>query len=227
MENTAELSRASSKPTLSEQTAKARDEFIAGLPDSAKQTVAAAMQKLMASNFGDNALHIGDTIPNFTLPNAKGENVTISEYLNKGPLVLSFYRGGWCPFCNLEFKALTDALPKIQSLGANLVGISPETPDVAQQTVSKHNLPFEVLSDVGNEVIKSFGLVNEVFEEMRPLYLEWGLDIPAANGDDSWEIPIPATYVIDTQGVIRAAYVNKDYTQRMEPADIIAALERL
>ena len=185
------------------------------------------MQKLMASNFGDNALNVGDTIPRFTLPNAKGEPVAIANVLKNGPLVISFYRGGWCPFCNLEFKALTDALPEIQRYGATLIGISPETPDVAQQTVSQHNLPFEVLSDVGNDVIRTFGLVNVVYEEMRPLYLEWGLDIPAHNGDDSWEIPIPATYVIDTQGVIRAAYVNKDYTQRMEPADIISSLKQL
>jgi peroxiredoxin len=225
--DTAELAAPAAKQTLSAQTTKAKDEFIASLPESAKQSITTAFQKLMASNFGDNALNVGDTIPLFTLPNAKGEPVAIKDVLKNGPLVISFYRGGWCPFCNLEFKALSDALPEIQRYEATLIGISPETPDVAQQTVSQHHLPFAVLSDVGNEVIKSFGLVNVVYEEMRPLYLEWGLDIPAHNGDDSWEIPIPATYVIDTQGVIRAAYVNKDYTQRMEPADIIVALKQL
>ena len=221
--NTVETAR----PSLSKQLANARDEFIASQSEDAQATIGAAMGKLMASEFGSNALIVGEAIPQFSLPNANGERVSIADYVKNGPVVLSFYRGGWCPFCNLEFKALSDALPEINSLGASLIGISPETPDVAQETVSKHNIHFEVLSDVGNEVIRKFGLLTEVYEEMRPLYLEWGLDIPAANGDDKWEIPIPATYVIDTKGVIRTAYVNKDYTQRMEPADIIAALKDL
>ena len=215
------------KQTLSEQTARVRDEFIAAQPDEDKGIIGAAMEKLMASQFGSNALKVGDAIPHFTLSNAGGKPVAIASYLENGPVVLSFYRGGWCPFCNLEFKALSDALPEINGLGASLVGISPETPSVAQETVSKHDIPFEVLSDVGNEVVKQFGLLTVVYEEMRPLYLKWGLDLPAHNGDDSWEIPIPATYVVDKQGVIRAAYVNKDYTQRMEPADIISALKKL
>lgn len=216
-----------SKQSLSEQMAKARDEFIASQSEEAQATIGAAMGKLVTSDFGSNALIVGEVIPQFSLPNANGDSVSIADYVKNGPVVLSFYRGGWCPFCNLEFKALSDALPEINGLGASLIGISPETPDVAQETVSKHKIHFEVLSDVGNEVIRKFGLLTEVYEEMRPLYLEWGLDIPAANGDDKWEIPIPATYVIDTKGVIRAAYVNKDYTQRMEPNDIIAALKEL
>lgn len=213
--------------SLSDQMAKARDEFIASQSEEDKMIIGAAMEKLMGSDFGSKALVVGDDIPQFILPNAKGDKISIVDRLENGPVVLSFYRGGWCPFCNLEFKALSDALSEINGLGASLIGISPETPDVAQETVSKHNLPFEVLSDVGNEVIKQFGLFTEVYEEMRPLYLQWGLDIPAANGDEKWEIPIPATYIVDKQGVIRAAYVNKDYTQRMDPGDIIAELKKL
>lgn len=211
-------------PELSEQMAKTRDEFLASQPPENMEIVGAAMAKLMASAFGDNALNVGDEIPSFSLPNAKGEPVSIADYLNKGPLVISFYRGGWCPFCNLEFKGLTDVLPEINRLGASLVGIAPETPDVAQETVSKHNIPFEVLSDVGNKIADQFGLVMEVYEEMRPLYLQWGLDIPAVNGDDTWQLPIPATYVVNPQGKIVAAYINRDYTQRMEPVEIIKAL---
>lgn len=213
--------------SLSDQMAKARDEFIASQSEEDKMIIGAAMEKLMGSDFGSKALVVGDDIPQFILPNAKGDKISIVDRLENGPVVLSFYRGGWCPFCNLEFMALSDALSEINGLGASLIGISPETPDVAQETVSRHNLPFEVLSDVGNEVIKQFGLFTEVYEEMRPLYLQWGLDIPAANGDEKWEIPIPATYIVDKQGVIRAAYVNKDYTQRMDPGDIIAELKKL
>lgn len=214
------------RPTLSEQLAAARDGFIASQPPDVQLTVGAAIEKLMSSRFGSNALKAGDQVPLFSLPNAKGEKINFSDYLAKGPVVLSFYRGGWCPFCNLEFKALTDALPDIKRLGATLIGVSPELPDVARETVSKHKLPFEVLSDVGNNVANQFGLVMEVYEELRPLYLEWGLDIPSANGDDNWQLPIPATYVINLNGKVISAYVNVDYTSRMEPDAIIEVLEK-
>ncbi len=210
--------------TLAEQTRKKASEFIASLPDDVQKTVGGAFEKLMQSGFASNAINVDDPAPDFFLPNVSGGTTRLSEYLQQGPVVLSFYRGGWCPFCNLEFKALQDILPTIKSLGARLIGISPETPDNSLSTVEKHHLQFEVLSDVGNKVAQQYGLVMTVFEELRPLYLQWGIDIPAANGDSSYELPVPATYVIATNGVVRAAHVDKDYTKRMEPADIITAL---
>lgn len=215
-------------PTLAQQTEACVNEFISQLPDEAKKIVGQAFEKLAASYTGANAITLGDKAPNFNLPNVKGESVQLSELVKKGPVVLSFYRGGWCPFCNLEFKALiTDALPEIQALGAQLVGISPETPDVSAQTVEKHHIPFEVLSDQGNMTCRNYGLLFQVYEELQPLYLEWGLDIPAFNGDESWELPIPATYVIGTDGRVHTAFVEKDYTKRMEPLDIIKALKSM
>ena len=142
-------------------------------------------------------------------------------------MVLNFYRGGWCPFCNLELQTLQARLPEIKALGATLVGISPETPDNSLTAIEKHQLEFEVLSDVGNKTARKFGLLFTVYEEMRPLYLKWGLDVPASNGDDSWELPVPATYVIDRNAVVHAAHVDKDYTKRMEPDEVIAALQEL
>ena len=141
--------------------------------------------------------------------------------------MLSFYRGGWCPFCNLELQAIQALLPEIKALGANLVGISPETPDNSMTTVEKHQLQFDVLSDVGNKTARDYGLIFTVYEEMRPLYLKWGLDIPTSNGDDSWELPIPATYIIDSNCVARVAHVDKDYTKRMEPDQILTALRSI
>lgn len=214
----------SKQATLAEQTQNRVSEFIASLPDDAQQIVGGAFEKLKQSDFGSNACNVGDVAPDFSLPNATGLSLQLSDYLQEGPVVLSFYRGGWCPFCNLEFKALQDRLPEIKSLGAKLIGVSPETPDNSLATIEKHKLRFEVLSDVGNKVANDYGLVMTVFEELRPLYQQWGIDIPAANGDDSFELPIPATYVIATDGVVKAAHVNKDYTKRMEPADIITAL---
>ena len=213
--------------TLAEQTQETVEAFIGGLPEEVQQTVGGVMQRLMSSNITDNASNVGDKAPEFRLPNVKGGDTTLSELLESGPVVLSFYRGGWCPFCNLEFKALHDKLPEMQALGATLVGISPEALAVSQQTAQDNALEFEVLSDEGNHVARDYGLVMVVDEAIRPHYMQWGIDIPTANGDETFELPVPATYVIDQSGVIRAAHVDKDYTKRMEPADIVAALRAL
>jgi len=213
--------------TLAEQTQETVEAFIGGLPEEVQQTVGGVMQRLMSSNITDNASNVGDKAPEFRLPNVKDGDTTLSELLESGPVVLSFYRGGWCPFCNLEFKALHDKLPEMQALGATLVGISPEALAVSQQTAQDNALEFEVLSDEGNRVARDYGLVMVVDEAIRPHYMQWGIDIPTANGDETFELPVPATYVIDQSGVIRAAHVDKDYTKRMEPADIVAALRAL
>ena len=212
---------------LAKQTQKALEDFLTSIPADQQQIVGDAFEKLMKSDAGDNAPSVGDMAPGFELPNERGGSTTLTERLEQGPVVLSFYRGGWCPFCNLEFKALSDILPEIENKGASLIGISPERPDASLSTIEKHNLPFEVLSDVGNKVADQYGLIMTVYEEIRPLYQQWGIDVPAANGDDSYQLPIPATYVIKQDGSIQACYVNKDYTSRMEPADILGALETI
>lgn len=213
--------------TLAAQTRKMTEEFIASQSLDDQATIMAAFETIFAADFDKNALGENDTAIDFELPNARGGTTALSSLLASGPVVLSFYRGGWCPYCNLEFSALNALLPKIQAQGAQLVGISPELPDNSLDTAEKHKLLFEVLSDVGNQVARQYGIVMDVPAAMRPLYLKWGLDVPAANGDETWELPIPATYVIDRDGTIASAYVNVDYTQRMEPTDIIEALEAL
>jgi peroxiredoxin len=213
--------------SLSEQAQQNANAFIASLPDDVKHIVGSSMQALMESNIGSQAKNVGDQAPDFSLPNVKGGLSALSDFFETGPVVLSFYRGGWCPYCNLEFKALQSRLEEFKSLGATLIGISPETPDNSLTTVEKNNLQFDVLSDVGNYVVKQYGLSFIVDESMRPLYLKWGINVPEANGDDSYELPIPATYVIDQQGVIRAAHVDKNYINRMDPEDIVVALKSI
>lgn len=210
-----------------EQYQQIVQEFMESLPSDAKNIVEQNFVEIMSADHGNNALNEGATASDFTLPNVKGRQTQLSELLEEGPVVINFYRGGWCPFCNLEFKSLHDVLPQIKQHGATLIGISPELPDNSLGTVEKHNLQFEVLSDVGNKVAEQYGLVMKVPEVIRPLYLEWGLDLPTVNGENTWELPIPATYVINTDGKIITAYVNKNYTERMEPNDIIKALEVL
>ena len=213
--------------SLGEQLGETVSAFMASLPEGDAQIVGASFEKLDASRTGESAIAVGEIAPNFTLPGATGEAVNLHSKLNDGPVVLSFYRGGWCPFCNLELQALQALLPEIKALGASLIGISPETPDNSMTTAEKHQLEFDVLSDVGNKTARDYGLIFTVYEEMRPLYLKWGLDVPASNGDDSWELPVPATYVIDTNSVARAVHADKDYTRRMEPEQILTALRNL
>jgi peroxiredoxin len=212
--------------TLRAQTTQVKENFIAGLPDNVQQTIGKNMEKLLQSDFAKNAKTVGNQAPDFSLPNVKGNLVKLSEACKAGPVVLSFYRGGWCPFCNLEMRALQQHLPQIKALGASLIAVSPQTPDNSL-IAEKLELEFEVLSDQGNNTVRDYGLLMQIYEEMRPLYLEWGFDLPAANGEDSYELPVPATYVIDKKGIIQAAYVDKDYTTRMEPTDIITALQRI
>ncbi|MDJ0703536.1 MAG: peroxiredoxin-like family protein [Leptolyngbyaceae cyanobacterium MO_188.B28] len=199
----------------------------ANRPPEIKQVMGKATEDLVKSGITDQSLNTGDTAPNFSLPNATGQTVAISDLLANGPVVISFYRGQWCPYCNLELRALQEALPEIQSLGAKLAAISPQTPDNSLSTTEKNELTFEVLSDVGNQVARQFGLVFSLPEELRPIYQGFGIDLPAHNGDKTFELPIPATYVIKSDGAIAHAFVDPDYTKRMDPADIVAALRSL
>jgi peroxiredoxin len=213
--------------SLSDQLGESVGAFISSLPEDDARIVGASFEKLHSSHTAESAIAVGEIAPNFTLPDATGKTLNLHSKLNEGPVVLSFYRGGWCPFCNLELQALQALLPEIKALGANLIGISPETPDNSMTTVEKQQLQFDVLSDVGNSTARGYGLIFTVYEEMRPLYLKWGLDVPASNGDDSWELPVPATYIIDSNCVVRTAHVDKDYTKRMEPGQILTALRNL
>lgn len=215
------------QPTLSEQTRQTLDAFIANLPEEQQQIVGKAFEVLMASDTAANAVKSGDQAPDFTLPSVRGGELTLGEALGNGPVVLSFYRGSWCPFCNLELNALQQRIDDIKACGARLIAVSPERPDSSLSHAEKLNLSFDVLSDLHNKIAKEYGLIMDVDETLRPLYLEWGLDLPAANQDDSWQLPVPATFVIDRDGTIRAAHVDKNYTARMEPDDIIEALRSL
>ncbi|WP_435685707.1 peroxiredoxin-like family protein [Sedimenticola selenatireducens] len=191
------------------------------------QTMAQATADLKASGIENQALGAGDLAPDFTLPNARGEEIRLTDLLSRGPVVVNIYRGGWCPYCNLELRALKEKLPKIEALGASLVAIAPEKPDKAAETTVRHDLEFEVLSDQGNQVSRQFGLVFTLPESIRAIYASFGTDLPAYNGDERFELPLPATYVIRPDGQIAYAFVDADYTRRMEPAEIIEVLRAL
>jgi len=213
--------------TLTSALAQFKEQFGQNQPETVKTTMAKAIQDLIDTGITDQTLKSGEQMPPISLPNATGQMVNVNQFLESGPVVVSFYRGGWCPYCNLELKALQDKLPEIQALGASLVTISPQTPDQSLSTAEKNALEFEVLSDVGNQVAHAFGLVFTLPESLRPLYAQFGIDLPVYNGDNTFELPIPATYVIAPDGTIALAFADPDYTQRLEPIEIIAALEQL
>ena len=212
--------------SLTQELQSFRQQFISSQSSETVEVMNQATADLENSGIVNRSLKVGDKAPNFTLPNAVGKEVALRSLVNKGAVVISFYRGGWCPYCNLELRALQQSLPKIRALGANLVAISPQTPDNSLSTSEKNELTFEVFSDVGNKVAKEFGLVFTLPEELRPIYQNFGIDLPAHNGDDTFELPIPATYIIAPDRTVIYSFVNPDYTQRLEPTEIISVLEK-
>ena len=180
---------------------------------------------LIEEGIGGDGPQVGDFTPDFELTDQLGRMVRSVALRDQGPLVISFYRGGWCPYCNVELLALERSLSRITKLGASLVAISPQLPDESMTVVEKIGLTFPVLSDVDNVVARQFGLVFALSPHLRPIYVELGADLPHYNGTDTFELPVPGTFVVDRDGEIVATYVNADYKQRMEPDRIIEALE--
>ena len=213
--------------SLQNQLEEYAQEFSKKVPGEVRQTMNEGGREVADFVASLKTLGKEDQAASFALPDVNGDEVKLEELLQQGPVVLSFYRGGWCPYCNLELRALQAALPEIRELGASLVAISPQTPDQSLSTSEKNELEFSVLSDVGNQVAREFGLVFSLPESLRPIYAQFGIDIPAHNGDDSFDLPVPATYVIDRDGTIKYSFVNVDYQQRGEPSEIVAALRGL
>ncbi|MEJ2199600.1 MAG: peroxiredoxin-like family protein [Desulfuromonadaceae bacterium] len=212
--------------TMQGQLDAVHREISAKVPDLAEKFDADTAEAIR-QGLGGEALTKGARIPDFELPDQLGRPIRSVDLLAKGPLVISFYRGSWCPYCNVELHALQQALPEILERGASLVAISPQIPDASLDTAEKNQLSFPVLSDVGNGVARQFGLVFVLSEQLRPLYAQFGIDVPKHDGDDSYELPIPATYIVDRQGTIAAAHVNADYKQRLEPQRILEILSPL
>ena len=207
--------------TLSEQLAERAAQGRTNLPQATQEMYQRALADLDASGVAERVLREGATAPDFELPDAVGETIRLSDLLRSGPVILSFYRGQWCPFCNLELRALQQAMEEIESAGATLVAVSPNTPDNSMTLVEKHGLTFPVLSDHDNRVAKQFNLVYEMTAENIDNYREKGRDVAAMNGSDKWELPLPATYVIDRDRVIRYAFVDTNHRVRAEPSDVV------
>jgi peroxiredoxin len=181
----------------------------------------------LANRLTDPGLKVGTRAPDFTLNNAFGSPLTLSGQWQKGPVVLVFYRGAWCPFCNLHLRVLQQSVPAFSRYGAQLIAVTPQRPDKSAAQISKDGLPFEVLSDLDSTVMKAYGLYYELDPELVEVYVSHDLDVAEYNGEGRNVLPVPGTFVIDTQGVIRAVHADVDYKERMEPEAILEALEGL
>ncbi|WP_165230535.1 peroxiredoxin-like family protein [Aquisphaera insulae] len=184
------------------------------------------IEEVRRSGVIEKALKVGNRAPDFELSDATGKKVKLSELIARGPVVLTWYRGGWCPYCNIALRGLHRSLPEIRSAGASLVAISPETPDNSLSTAEKNQLDFEVLSDRGSKAARAYGISYKIPSVVAEQF-KGRLDLARYNGDDSGELPLGATYVVDRGGVIRYAFVDADYRKRAEPSEVIAELRRL
>lgn len=212
--------------TLSQQLEEYRAGWMLRVPADRRLAMERHIAHLSETGLGRDAKGVGDQAPEITLPDAHGQPFAVAALLAKGPVIVTFYRGGWCPYCNLELRAYQAVLPRIIAAGASLVAISPEKPDDSVSTTEKNALTFPVLSDVGQQVGKAFGLVYSFTDELRSVYDGFKLDIPDKNGaPDDWSLPLSATYVIGSHGLIQFADTSVDYRRRTDPLDVLQVLE--
>jgi peroxiredoxin len=183
--------------------------------------------ELRASFAMEAAIGVDDHAPDFVLPDAHGKISSLSDTLQSGRAVVTFYRGGWCPYCSIQLRAYQGAVPAFSALGARLVAISPQLPDGSLSTAQTNELTFDVLSDVGSTVARRFGLFYALSEELRAALQSNNKALPGINGDESWELPVPATYVIDKDRRVVLAAIDVDYRNRLDPEAILASLRSL
>jgi len=211
--------------TLREELNAFQDQFNTMAPDAATAFVN-MINELKDKGVG-KGLEVGAKAPDFTLADATGKKVTLSEKLANGPVILVFYRGEWCPFCNLQLKAYQSIINEIKDSGAELIAISPQTPDHSLTMKEKNELSFSVLSDMGGKVTESYNLKFSMPEYYREIHKGLGVNLDELNGNDSWELLVPATYVINKEGIIVAGVSDPDYRTRMEPTEALNVIRSL
>ncbi|SDP26222.1 Peroxiredoxin [Paenibacillus sp. yr247] len=213
--------------SVKEQLDQTKEGFIATAPAEVQSEIFRHIQEQQQSGiiFG---LKEGDKAPNFTLANPLGEPVNLYDELAKGPVVLTFYRGSWCPFCNIQLRAYQQLLPEIEKLGGQLIAVTPQSPDNSLSHKEKEELTFQVLSDSNGRVVDSYKILYEVPDYLQDVFKnKFGLDLTEFNKTDRWILPVPATFIIDKEGIVRRAHVNPDFMKRMESQEIIDQLQKL
>lgn len=213
--------------SLSEQLAAYKAGFVQRAAPERVAMMEAATAGLRATGIESRALRVGALAPELTLPDALGRQIRLADLWQQGPLVLIFYRGGWCPYCNLELRAWQQHLAALERVGGQLVAVSPQTPDNSLSTAEKNELAFPVLSDSALQAATAFGLAFEMPPELIELYSSVGNDLPVLNGNGRWVLPVPATYVMGRDGRIVFSHVESDYRERAEPLDVLSLIADL
>ncbi|MBL1275315.1 MAG: AhpC/TSA family protein [Ectothiorhodospiraceae bacterium] len=214
--------------TLAQEIEALNKEAAENTPAEVSLAFQEAIQNWVSSRVDKNTLKIGDKIPPFQLKNSSGELFTSNDLLKQSPTVISFYRGGWCPWCSLELKALQKHLDEIRDLNGTLVAISAELPETSLTTVENNKLSFPVLSDHNLDLARQFGLVIQLPKNIEDMTKNvFGLDFKKINGMESYELPIPATYVVDINHTIQYAFLDPNFMNRAEPTDILEVLKKL
>jgi peroxiredoxin len=194
------------------------------VPPETQAVHARVIAELRRKHLSKGALAVGSRAPAFELLNHNGKPVSSADLLSRGRLVVCFFRGRWCPFCVGQLEAMNLILPAIEQAGASLLAISPQTVQQSFLMADQHKLQFPLLSDTGNKVARQFGLVYRVPDDQEAIYRRAFVNLPFANGDESWELPIPATFILDRDGTVLYTSSNEDYTDRPEPSEILARL---
>lgn len=213
-------------PSLAQSINEYLEAFRQRADQQTQLTMEQATQDLIDRGIEKNTLRRGERMPAFELPNQQQQLRQSTQLLQK-PLIISFYRGGWCPFCNLELAAQQARLDDIRAAGAELVAISPEQPELAALMESKHHLDFDILYDKNNDLARKFGLVFTLPASIRSIYKTFGIDLVKHNGNENYELPIPATYIVDVNGTIQFDFVYADYRKRLEPEILLSQLEKI
>lgn len=212
--------------TLQESLDKIKVRIESSLPKDAVSIMHQATKELENSGIGSAILKTGDKAPEFNLKNQDGELISSVDLLKKGPLVITFYRGGWCPYCNTDLAYLKRYNSQVNELNGTMVSISPQVPHHNKQIFDKQRLNFDLLSDPENNVANAFGLRWEMVDPLRSLYNnQLNIRLPDYNGDDSWTLPIPSRFIIGKDGFIKYAEFSVDYTKRPNPEVLIEVLK--
>ena len=212
---------------LAEQLNKTLSDFSRDVPSNIKDPILKAKEDLSASFDTSQVIRIGEHLPSFSLPDATNNQVSSSDLLKKSALLITFYRGGWCPYCNLTLAELQKHVGEYAAKGVQFVAISPELPDISLTTTEKLDLKFLVLSDIGLAYARQLGIVFKQDEAVREPFKIAGIDLKKSNGNDTFELPVPVTLLVDQNGVVRNRFLDADFTKRLEPSTALEWIDEL